>query len=292
MPRGVRMPVRRLRAARPAVNAVRGRSSVSRVGPCSMMWPWPRTMTRSASVRASRMSCVTMIAVRSLSTRSSVRRMAGRDGDVESREGLVQEQQLRVGGERARDRDALRLTAGQFGGSAGGELDGIHFAQPVQGDLVGSRLADALAARAERDVLEHAEMREQVGVLRERRDAAGMRRRPEPRTGGQVEQRACRRGRPVRSRGGPARRGCSSSVDLPAPLGPRTATVSPVSTRRSTSKSRSATVGREGEGHARALRLSGEALPAWWARPTTITATTISTSESATAASGSTSRCR
>ena len=134
-------------------------------------------------------------------------------------------------------------------------------------------------------------MREEVGVLRERRDAAGVRRGPEPRAVVQVEQR-----RPVEIRtprvgvhqprddaqqrglagavgpeDGDGLAGLDAQIDGEAPRGDR---------------------GREREGHGRALRVSVEAVPARWARPTTITATTISTSERATAASGSTSRCR
>ncbi len=89
--------------------------------------------------------------------------------------------------------------------------------------------------------------------------------------------------RPVSGRRIPAI--IASTDDLPAPLGPRIATVSPW---RDVERDIDVAVGDrclEMQGHSEVLRVPRTS-------PITNTATTTSTRESATAASGSTSRCR
>ncbi len=84
------------------------------------------------------MSCVTMIAVRSLRTREKLADRR-RDGDVESRQRFVQKQELGVGRESTRDRDALRLAAGELPGSRGANSTASTSPSQRSGDLVGTR---------------------------------------------------------------------------------------------------------------------------------------------------------
>ncbi|COX16469.1 Uncharacterised protein [Mycobacterium tuberculosis] len=81
-------------------------------------------------------------------------------------------------------------------------------------------------------------------------------------------------------------------MDLPAPLGPSTASTSPADTENSTSKRRSATTARSCS-----LLMTGYlvSVPIGVRAPTpstTSAATTTSSSDNATAASGSVTRCR
>ena len=74
------------------------------------------------------------------------------------------------------------------------------------------------------------------------------------------------------------------TVDLPAPLGPSRATVSPSADLEGDVDAALGDLGGEGEGHRVPRPRRAKAM--------TTTATTTSTSESATAASASVSRCR
>ena len=97
---------------------------------------------------------------------------------VERAERLVEEQHLGVVDERARERDALLLPAGQLVRLArlvAGQLDELEHELDLVADLVRRDLA---AAQAEGHVLEHVEVREErvvledrVGVALERRQA-------------------------------------------------------------------------------------------------------------------------
>ena len=100
----------------------------------------------------------------------------GGDRDVQRRHRLVEEQQPGLGGQRAGHRDPLRLASGDLAGVPLGEVGGIDLGEPAPGRLAGGSPSVAEAARPERDVVGHAQVREQQGVLREQRDPAGVRR--------------------------------------------------------------------------------------------------------------------
>ena len=59
------------------------------------------------------------------------------DCDVETGQRFVEQQHVGFGGQRARERDALRLPAGQLRGHAIGEVGGVDLGQPVRGRCSG-----------------------------------------------------------------------------------------------------------------------------------------------------------
>ena len=146
--------------------------------------------------------------------------------DVQGGHGLVQQQQLRVRGEGPGHRHALRLAAGELPRAARGEVGGVDLGQPVQGRSPGRRVGRARTAGPESDVFQRAQVRKEQRLLGQERRAAAVR-------GGPEAWSAARSNRtlpsssdlPVSGRSSPAM--MANSVDLPAPLGPRTATVSP-----------------------------------------------------------------
>ena len=261
------------------------------VGPCSTMRPCARTMTRSASVRASSTSWVTMIAVGPAARAQGLRRRPGHR-DVERRERFVEQQQLRVGRERSGDRDALRLPAGELGRAGGANSTASTSPSQCWAVLVrlGSRMPGC--ARAERDVVEHAEVREQQRLLGEQCDTPGVRRSPSAarrrrgRTAVPVRASARARVRPHEPGEHAEQRRLAGAVGAEDRDGLAGLDA------QSTSKSRSCDRGRRTERHGAASAQRRAGCPRRWASPTTTTATTTSTSDSATAASGSISRCR
>ena len=84
---------------------------------------------------------------------------------IEGGHRLVQQQQLRLCGQRPGDRHPLSLAAGELAGPPSGELGHPHLIQPVLGVCVGRLPAHPGDPRAEGDVLDHAEMREQQRIL-------------------------------------------------------------------------------------------------------------------------------
>ena len=99
---------------------------------------------------------------------------------VETRERLIQEQQLRTAQECARDRHALPLTAGQFVRFAlqqGFDAEPTH--RTLEADLA---LGRRNAPEAKLEILAHAEVRKEACVLKYVADRALMRRQP-PRPG-------------------------------------------------------------------------------------------------------------
>jgi hypothetical protein len=134
----------------------------------------------------------------------------GRRAGVEVASRLVREHDGRLGDERAGDRDALLLTAGELGGAvalAVGEADAID--EVGDAALRGGVRASGETDR-EGDVLLCGERREQVEALEDEADA--------------IPASRCLR------------------VDWPAPEGPMTATISPASMARSTPRSASTAV--------------------------------------------------
>jgi hypothetical protein len=149
------------------------------------------------------------------------------EGAVERAERLVEHQQPRPGGDRAREGDPLRFATGQLGDATAAVTVEVH-----QGEDLVDTSADLLGgptphARPEADVVGDRAVGEQRVILEREADAharpgAGPRgRRPpsrmEPPAGGT---------RPATAR---------SSVDLPQPEGPRTTRTSPAAACRVTS---------------------------------------------------------
>ena len=97
------------------------------------------------------------------------------DGDVEGSHRLVQEQQLRVRGEGARDRGSLGLSPGELTRLPVRQGFDADLTEPVLGRLAGGMSAGAGASGAEGDVVEDAQVGEEKGLLGQQRDVAVVR---------------------------------------------------------------------------------------------------------------------
>ncbi len=215
-----------------------------------------------------------------------------RHAHVERGERLVQQDQVGLGGEGACDGDALRLPAGELVRPAFGQRADAGALQPLVGLRARLRPGGTRRPRGELDVPAHGQVREEQGVLGEQCDPAAVRRQPGSR---EVEQRLVRergasRVRPDQARQHPEHRGLARAVR--PEQGQRLARAEPqlhldvaLGDRRREVEAHEAA-----PGTGRGLRRSGS--PAPWATATTAMATAISTSDSATAVSGSVSRCR
>ena len=91
---------------------------------------------------------------------------------VERAERLVEQQHLWPVDQRAGERDALALAAGQLAGAARAIARQPHQGERLLGGLAPLGLADALDHQAVGDVVEHVEMREQRIVLEDGVDVA------------------------------------------------------------------------------------------------------------------------
>lgn len=89
---------------------------------------------------------------------------------VECRERLVEEQDVRVAGERPGQGDPLGLSAGQPVGAPAGQLGEPQPVQPGPGRLARRRPAPPADPRPEGDVVEDAEVREEAVVLEDDAD--------------------------------------------------------------------------------------------------------------------------
>ena len=120
---------------------------------------------------------------------------------VERAERLVQQQHLGLDRERAGERDALALAAGELRGIAVGQPVELHQLEQLVHLARGSAPRRALAARlhaqAERDVLEHRHVAEQRVVLEHEADLAlaHVRARWRPRRRSSICPRPAARGR-------------------------------------------------------------------------------------------------
>src|SRR5207245_3927192 len=85
------------------------------------------------------------------------------DGNVEGRQWLVQQKELRLGRERAQKGDALRLAAGQRSGQSVRSISEAGFVEPPTSDS--GRVRPGLRAQAEGDVLDRAQVRKEDMVL-------------------------------------------------------------------------------------------------------------------------------
>ena len=129
------------------VYSAAGLSSTASMRPCSTMRPRCMTATRSAIVRTRARLWVTN-RIASFSDCCEVLEQAhdrGLHRDVEGRGDLVADQHLGLGRERARDRDALALAAGQLVRVALRRARRERDALEQLGDPLGSRLASAQA---------------------------------------------------------------------------------------------------------------------------------------------------
>ena len=115
---------------------------------------------------------------------------------VQRRQRLVEQQQGRVAGQRAAQRHALRLAAGQVAGSASRQLGQAEPGEPVVGHGPSVGPAHPACPRGERDVVPHAQVRETAGSSGRRTRRGGRRRRG---------RRRCSRRRAPRRRAGSGR---------------------------------------------------------------------------------------
>ena len=96
--------------------------------------------------------------------------------EVEGRERLVEQQHLRPVDQRAGERDALSLAAGELGRPVLGARAELHQLEHLADALVDAGAVDALAAQAERDVAAHVEVLEERVALEDGVDVALVRR--------------------------------------------------------------------------------------------------------------------
>ncbi len=95
---------------------------------------------------------------------------------IERRQRLVKQQDLRLGDQRAGERDALLLAAGELRRQPARILAHRHQLEQLAGALVPRRLVDAAHLQGEGDVVDHGQMRKQrVGLEHHRRAALGRR---------------------------------------------------------------------------------------------------------------------
>jgi hypothetical protein len=91
---------------------------------------------------------------------------------IESRQRLVEQEQLRTAENRARNRDTLLLSPGQLAWQAP-----LESSQPKDVEQFGASPFDIISrhpSSAERDVLRHGQMREQRVILKHHPDAAAI----------------------------------------------------------------------------------------------------------------------
>ena len=180
------------------------------------------TMMRSASTIASSTSWVTMTSV-GFESAHSVEQMilqVGAGERVERGERLVQQQHLRPRHQRARNGDALRLPAGQFARPYL-RLVGQADARERSARRARSRSAFGQSFEAEADIVGDLQPRQQARLLEDDADLLVRRRDPLAVEHDAALASACR-GREI----------ARSSVDLPQPEPPITATISPGIDRR------------------------------------------------------------
>ena len=145
-------------------------------GPCSTIRPPSMKTTRSATSRAKPISWVTMIerGAAAGEVADDVEHLADELG-VERAGGLVEQQDLRAQGERAGDRDALLLAAGQLARVVRRPCRSGPPARAAQRELArGSLLSGPGRDRRLDDVLQRGQMREQVEVLEDEPDLGAL----------------------------------------------------------------------------------------------------------------------
>src|SRR6476469_3269586 len=88
---------------------------------------------------------------------------------------LVEEQEARIGDRCPCQRNSLRLTTGEFAGLGVRTVGKPDLFERRRGGPTGRVAIDATAAKAERNVLEHAEVREEQVVLEDHADRSTFR---------------------------------------------------------------------------------------------------------------------
>ena len=158
-----------------ATKADAGLLKTSRAVPACSIRPWFITTTRSASAIASSWLWVTWMKLMPSSRLQALQLLAhlhAQEG-IERRQRLVEQQHLRVGDQRARQRHALLLAARKLGRQPGGV--GLHLRRASACSSARARrvvLVDAAHLQAEGDVVGAVEMREQRVALEHHRRAA------------------------------------------------------------------------------------------------------------------------
>ena len=202
---------------------------------------------------------------------------------IQCRHRFVQEEQLRLRRQRAGQRHPLSLPTGELGGLAVPQLPEPEPMQPLVGDPCRLAPGGTPAARSERDVLCRAEVGEEPRLLSEHRDPASVRGEPLPGSGG-AEQ------RPVAQLSVTAGRSQEPGQHLQHCGLARTVGAQDRQVLAVGDLERHLDIaGGQLEVQTQAHRLLVLRAPA---AEMTTSATTTSTSESATAASGLVSRCR
>lgn len=190
-----------------------------------------------------------------------------------------------MGGQRSGDRDPLRLPTGQLGGHPSGQLASADFVQPVSGARGRGTLADAVRARPEGHVVEHAQVGEKQWVLGEQGHPAGVGEQPASAAGPQFEQQLVVQDRPARVRphcaGQDAEQGRLTRAIGPKNGDPFASTDFEVDVESAV-----------GQGRLQADAHRGCASARRAVSAVTKIATATSTNESAVAASGSVADCR
>ena len=127
------VPPTRFTPANRAPNRLRGAANTAAAEPVSAILPDSRISTRSASVSTSSRSWVISTAERPsrASTRRNTLRIAVAAADVQPGQRFVEQQYVGFGGQRAGQRDPLRLPAGQLARHAAGQVGRIDLSQPM-----------------------------------------------------------------------------------------------------------------------------------------------------------------
>ena len=152
-------------------------------GPACSIRPWSITTTRSATAMASGWVWVTWTKVMPSSRCMRAKLAAHLQAQelVERRQRLVEQQHARVGDQRAGERDALLLAAGELAPACARRSAAICTRSSISRALAALRLADAAHLQIEGDVVEAGQMREQRVVLEHHGGAALHRRQADHR---------------------------------------------------------------------------------------------------------------
>ena len=158
--------------------AIRGDGRPPRARPNCTMRPASITAMRSASISASSRSCVTYTAVMPMRRCKRAQLVPKLEAHlvVEIRHRLVEEQQMRVDRERASERDALALAAGELRHRALGEAFELQELQHLRDALVDRVALPAAHAQAVADVARDGHVRPQRIGLEHHRGRALLRR--------------------------------------------------------------------------------------------------------------------
>ena len=205
-----------------ATSALFGRRRMSSGVPICSVVPACSTQMRSARLSASSRSWVTSsIGMSSARCSAAISSFSGsRVMRSTAENGSSSKQNLRIAGERTRQRDALALAARELIGLARLEAGKMYAGEQLRGIFAAARLFDTQLGEAH--VVEGREMREQRVVLEDEPDAACLRRQidaglgVEPRLGVDADKARPRAGRARRSSAAPSSCRCPKARRSPA----------------------------------------------------------------------------